>query len=190
MLNLIFNKLIPIFLFYYERHFMYRIKRSWGIANLRKIKNIGSNVMCMGYTRFIYPEKIILEDNVRIGYGCFFYGKGGIKIGKNSILSRYITIYSSNHDFKAEMIPYSDDYIDKEVVIGEGVWIGMGVSITPGVTIGDGAIIGMGAVISRDIEKGEIVVGSGQRVISKRDMDEFYRLTKENSIYSVKYPLN
>jgi hypothetical protein len=30
-----------------------------------------------------------------------------------------------------------------------------------------------GAVISKDVNKGEVVVGGGQRAVNMRDMDEF-----------------
>ena len=188
MISFFFEKILPHFLFLYERFCMYRIRYSWGIANLKKIKNKGHNVKVMGYTRFLDPDNITLGNHVRIGYGCFLFGKGGISIGDCTILSRNITIYSSNHDFKDNMIPYSDEYIKKPVIIGKGVWIGMNVCITPGVTIKDGAIIGMGAVISKDVNEGEIVVGSDQRIISNRDMDKFGRLLKEELIYAKIYP--
>lgn len=188
MVDFVFYKIFPPILSFYEHYFMYRIRKSWGISNLRKIKNKGVNVKVVGYTRFLDPDNIYLGNNVRIGYGCFLFGKGGIHIGDNTILSRNITIYSANHDFKGDMIPYSDDYQHKPVKIGKGVWIGMNVSITPGVTIKDGAIIGMGAVISKDVNEGEIVVGSGQRVASNRDMDKFLRLIDEELIYSKIYP--
>jgi acetyltransferase-like isoleucine patch superfamily enzyme len=190
MIDFFFNKILPILLYGYENYFMFRIKRSWGIANLKKIRNKGENVKVMGYTRFLDPDNIFIGNNVRIGYGCFFFGKGGIIIGDNTILSRNITIYSSNHNYKSNMIPYNDQYIDKPVKIGKGVWIGMGVSITPGVTIGDGAIIGMGAVISKNVNPGEIVVNVGQRVVLSRDMNEFEKLLDSNQIYSFIYPNN
>ncbi len=167
---------------------MFRLKKAWGLANLLRIKNRGTNVEVMGYTRFLNPESIVLGNNVRIGYGCFFFGKGGIHVGDNTIISRNVTIYSSNHNFLGDMIPYDSSHIHKPVVIGRGVWIGMGVSITPGVNIGDGAIIGMGSVISKNVAQGAIVVGTGQREITSRNIDKFYQLLEANQIYSVHYP--
>lgn len=186
----LFAGVLSFFLYFYERFLMFRVKRAWGIANLRKIKNKGTNVKAMGYTRFLNPESIVLGDNVRIGYDCFLYGKGGIEIKSNTILSRRITIYSSNHDYLGDMIPYSNEYTHGKVTIGTGVWIGMGVSITPGVTIGDGAIIGMGTIISKDVKAGEIVVGKGQRAVGMRDMKRFEELANQDLFYSKKYPNN
>lgn len=184
------EKILPPILYFYEKKIMYRLKQSWGIANLRNIKNKGTNVKIVGYSRFLNGENITIGNNVRIGYGCFFFGKGGIEIGDNSILSRNITIYSSNHNYNCDFIPYNNKYVNKSVIIGKGVWIGMGVSITPGVTIGDGAIIGMGTVVSKDVEPGDIVVGQGQRVITKRIMTEFYDNMNEGKVFSVFWPMD
>lgn len=183
-LNFLFEVTLLPFLYVYERWIMYRVKAAWGRVHLFNIKNKGENVKVVGYSRFLNPENIVLGNNVRIGYGCFFYSKGGIEIGDNTILSRDITIYSSNHDYEGNAIPYDNHYIHRRVKIGKGVWIGMGVMITPGVEIGDGAIIGMGTVVSKNVNAGEIVVGLEQKVISKRDMDAFYQLENENKIFS------
>jgi acetyltransferase-like isoleucine patch superfamily enzyme len=185
---LIINIMLPPLLNFYEHFIMYRIREAWGIVHLSKIKNKGYNVKLVGYSRILSPNNLKLGNNVRIGYGCFLFAMGGIEIDDNTILSRNITIYSSNHNFKSNVVPYNNEYINKPVRIGKSVWIGMNVSITPGVNIGDGAIIGMGTVISKDVEPGAIVVGPGQREISKRDIIDFNKNQNENRIYSVLYP--
>ena len=170
---------------------MYRLKRAWGAAHLKKIKNKGRNVKIVGYSRILGHDNLILGDNVRMGYGCFLFCSGGIEIGDNTILSRNITIYSSNHDYNSgDMIPYNNDYRHKRVSIGRGVWIGMNVSIVPGVTIGDGAIIGMNVTVAKDVGPGEILVSSRNRVIAKRDMFKFEENLSKENIFSVKYPNN
>ena len=166
---IILDLLLPVFLNFYERSIMYRIRRSWGAAHLRKIKHKGNNVKMFGYSTIVNSEKLVLGDNVRIGYNCYFFCKGGIEIGDNTILSRNITIYSSNHDFlSGDMIPYNNKYIHKKVKIGKGVWIGMNVSIIPGVTIGDGAIIATNSTIIKDVEPYSIVGGNPAKEIKKR----------------------
>jgi acetyltransferase-like isoleucine patch superfamily enzyme len=188
LINYFFNNILPVFLNIYEKWFMYRIRASWGKVHLNKIKNKGINVNIVGYSRFLDPDNLILGDNVRIGYNCFFFCKGGIEIGSNTILSRNIIIYSSNHNYLGNAIPYDNTHIHKPVKIGNGVWIGMGVIITPGVEIGDGAIIGMGTVVSKNINAGEIVVGTGQRTVSNRDMTSFVELENEGKIFSKLWP--
>lgn len=179
---------LPVILNLYDRSILYRVKRAWGSAHLKRIKNKGKNVKIVGYSRFINPDKLFLGDNVRIGYNCFFYCSGGITVGENTIISRNVTIYSSNHDFTKQMVPYNSEYIHKEVVIGKGVWIGMNVNIIPGVKIGDGAIIGMNVTVSANVAPGEIIVAQKNRVVKNRDMIKFYENMKNGNIFSVKYP--
>lgn len=187
---LLVEMILPSILNFYERFLMYRIREAWGIAHKRRIPSTGSNVRMVGYSRILDPEGLIIGNNVRIGYGCFFFSKGGIEIGDNTILSRNITIYSSNHDYNGEAIPYGAKYIHEPVKIGKGVWIGMNVTITPGVSIGDGAIIGMGTVVSRNVEPGAIVVGAPQRHASSRNMEAFRDKERDGQVFSKLYPLS
>lgn len=193
MIKTIINYLIkwivlsPI-LYVYEKYVLYRIRDAWGVVHLWNIKNKGRNVKLVGYSRFINPERLHIGNNVRIGYNCFLFCQGGIRIGDNSILSRNITIYSGNHNYDGDAVPYDNRYINKEVVIGDSVWIAMNVCILPGVHIGDGAIVGMGAIISKNVAAGEIVVGSQQRVVGKRDIAKFNELRADGKIYTVLYP--
>jgi acetyltransferase-like isoleucine patch superfamily enzyme len=59
--------------------------------------------------------------------------------------------------------------------------------ITPGVKIGDGAVIGMGTIVSKDIPNGAIVVGSQQRIIKYRNMEEFNKKNDLKHWYGSKY---
>lgn len=188
--KIIFRKILPYFLYTYERYIKYRIVDAWGFATLLKIKNKGSNVRFQGYSRIINAEKLIIGKNVRVGMNCYFHALGGIKIGDNTILSRNITIYSANHNFENDdFVPYDNKYNLKEVIIGNGVWIGMNVSIIPGITIGDGAIIAMGSIVTKNVGKGEIVGNPSIRVLKNRgSLSKFYESQNQGLIYSKVWP--
>lgn len=185
-----FYRILPVFFSFYERHLMYRIHMAWGAASLRAVRNKGTNVKALGYARILSPDKLRLGDHVRIGTGCYFLCRGGLTIGKNSQLSRNITIYTANHQVKGTAIPYDDTYVEKPVTIGASVWIGMGVQILPGVTIGDGAIIGMGTVVSKDVPAGAVVVGAAQRIVNQRDMNTFHEADQQGRWFGKLYPHN
>ncbi len=184
----LYNQILSRILYRYERHVMYRIRDVWGIVHLKSIKNKGRNVKLVGYSRFLDPDGLTIGDNVRIGYDCFFFCKGRIIIGSNTIISRSVIIYSSNHNYNGDAVPYDNQYIHKPVNIGKNVWIGMGVIICPGVTIGDNAIIGMGTVVAQNVNDGEIIVGSPQRCIRLRDLKFLKLLESEGKINSVLWP--
>lgn len=166
---------------------MYRLRDVWGKVHLYNINNKGINNDIVGYSRFLDADNLQLGSYISIGYNCFFFCKGGIFIDDYTIISRNVTIYSANHKYRSEVIPYNDQYVCKPVRIGKAVWIGMHVCILPGVTIGDGAIIGMGSVVSRDVAPGEIIGTAPSRPINHRDMDQFARAMEDEAIFALRF---
>ncbi|WP_052708085.1 acyltransferase [Salinivibrio sp. KP-1] len=143
--------------------------RFYGLACLSRIKNKRDNCFMEGKGVIYNPELISLGYSVSIGKNFFIRAGGKISIGDYTRISRNVTIHTVNHNISGTLLPYDRNDIKKDINIGKFVWIGMNVSILPGVTIGDGAVIGMGAIISKDVEPGDIVVGSVQRVVKKRE---------------------
>lgn len=149
---------------------------------LKKIKLKGNGIKFNGQVVITNPRYLNIGNNVHIGENAYLDTRGGITIGDNSHISRNLVIYTSNHDFRGEIVPYSHDIIPRSVVIKENVWIGMNVVIVPGVTIGKGAIIGMGTVVTSDVKDFEIIGNQKHRVIGNRSEDEYYRAIKNNNI--------
>lgn len=166
----------------------FEIQKILGELILPSVGKVGNDVRLHGHVDIRNPERLEIGDYVRIGNGCFFFCKGGLRIGKNTQISRNVTIYTANHDIKGNAIPYDDKYNYKPVVIGESVWIGMNVCITPGVSIGDGAIIGMGSTISKDVSAGEIVVSQKMRSIGNRDMEKFLQADNNELFFGKLWP--
>ena len=134
-----------------------------------QIKNRGKELHIYGMGNFLDADKIKVGNYCHIGENAYFFAAGGLTIGDNVIISRNVTIYTGNHNFKStECLPFDDAYIYEPVTICDNVWIGMNVCILPGVTIGNNAIIGMAAVISKDIPENAIVVGNN-RIIGYRE---------------------
>ena len=81
---------------------------------------------------------------------------------------------------EGEHIPYSpDDYIYKDIEIGDLVWCGLRVTILPGTKIGEGAIIQAGAVVRSEIPACAIVGGNPAKVFKYRNKEHFYKLKQE-----------
>ncbi len=169
-------------------HYRYVFGQFYGRRVLKDVANKGSNCRFVGRVQIHDPDHLELGDNIRIGQDSFFYCKGGLTIGSNTQISRFVTIYTANHDIAGDAIPYDDTYVTKPVQIGKSVWIGMNVCITPGVTIGDGAIIGMGTVVSKDVPAGAIVVGAASRAVDERDMARFAQLDDAGRHFSKLWP--
>jgi len=189
LINFILYRILPPIIFFYDAHIRYRVRKAVGMAMVRYIKNRGIDLRIHGHCRFLDPQNLEIGDYVRIGYNCFFYCKGGIKIGNNVQFSRNITIYSQNHNYESSAIPYDNTFKPtKPVIIGDNVWIGMNVSILPGVEIGEGAIIGMGVVVSQNVKPGAIIINTGSTEIKTRNMEHYFRLKEEGSFFGKLFP--
>jgi acetyltransferase-like isoleucine patch superfamily enzyme len=133
----------------------------------------------------------IFTKETHIGKYCHF---NGIKVigGGRLIIGDYfhsgigIQILTQNHNYYSpNKLPYDDEYIFKEVIIGKGVWIGNNVIILPGTQIGDGVVVQAGSVLHGKISEGSVVGGNPAKVIMKRDMNTYFKLKNENK-YSQK----
>lgn len=139
----------------------------------------GDGVRLNGRMHFLCPSNIHIGDNVHINENAFLRGEGGISIGSNCHISRNLVVYSINHNYEGDALPYDEVQIRKPVSIGSNVWIGMNVVIKPGVTIGDGAIIGMGTTVRNDVESCAIVVGPQCEVIKYRNREHYEDLCRK-----------
>ena len=92
-------------------------------------------------------ENANIGNNVHIGNNAFIRADGGLTIGDNTRISRNLVLYTVNHRYTGDLLPFDAHSIRKPVTIGRNVWIGMNVCITPGTTIGDGAVVGMGTTV-------------------------------------------
>lgn len=148
--------------------------------NIYKFKKFGPDSHLWGVSHFITgAENIEIGKNVHINSNCYIRGEGGIEIGDNTHISRNLTLYSINHDYNGNSLPYDNKMIKKKVVIGKNVWIGMNVSIVPGTTIGDGCIIGLGTTVSGNIPPLSIVGSAKCAIIGNRNKEHYDYLESE-----------
>lgn len=145
------------------------------------LKRCGSNFEVHQPFRIHCPQNISVGQNVHIGEGSFIRGEGGLTIGDNTIISRNLVLYTINHRYNGDLLPYDDQLVHKPVSIGRNVWIGMNVCIAPGTTIGDGAIIGLGAVVAGEIPPCAIVGSPKCRILSYRDKERYDELDLSQS---------
>jgi acetyltransferase-like isoleucine patch superfamily enzyme len=114
-----------------------------------------------------------IGNNVHISRGAFIRAEGGLCIGDNVHIGRNLVIYTVNHNYTGNALPYDHTVVKKTVVIERNVWIGINVTIVPGVTIGEGAIVGAGSVVAKDIPRLAIVGSAPLRIIKYRDNDHY-----------------
>ena len=161
-------------------------EKMFGVVLLKRINQRGENCVFEGYGKLYEADNIKMGKHIFIGRNFFIRAAGGIEIGSYTHISRNVTLHTVNHNIEGELLPYDKTEKKKEIKIGKYVWIGMNVCILPGVTIGDGAVIGMGTVVSKDVQAGDIVVGSGQRIVGKRDEGHTTELLNKNKFLLIK----
>lgn len=142
----------------------------------------GRGVRFNGRVSVSKPAKMRIGDNVHINDGAYIRTEGGVEIGSNVHISRNFTLYSRNHRYRGDLLPYDSVNEGKPVWIGDNVWIGMNVSIAPGVKIGEGAIIGMGVVLTRDVDPFAILVPVKPVKIGEREAEHYYNLAKNGCV--------
>ena len=145
-----------------------------------RAKSVGS-LKLNGVGSFSGVSNLSIGNNVHVGAGARWACEGGVTIGDNAHISRFVTIYSRSHNFRGSRIPYDDTYDLKSVQIERNVWIGSHVMILPGSKIGEGAVIGAGAIVAGDIPPLTIWGMKGQ-AIGKRDEGHYTARLQENAI--------
>ncbi|MCT7528522.1 acyltransferase [Aliarcobacter cryaerophilus] len=151
----------------------------------RGFKVRGKNITFGGWSFISGIENFKIGNNVTINAGAFIRAEGGLSIGDNCHIAKNLSIYTYNHNYEGELLPYDFSKKCKPVNIGKNVWIGRNANIAPGVNIGDGAIIGMGATVVSNVPPLAIVGGNPAKIIKYRDKDHYDKL-ESNKLYSGK----
>lgn len=163
----------------------YKIKRKWDLLktawltevvnryHLVNMKSCGEEVKLYGDCLISGQSSIELGSNIHIGENAFIRGEGGLTIGNNVRISRNFTLYTINHNYEGETLPYDAGYLKKRVTIGKNVWIGMNVTVLPGAEIGEGAIVGAGTVVTGKVPSLAIIGGQRWRILKMRDEEHY-----------------
>lgn len=145
-----------------------------------RIKYIGEGVRFNGISKISGFDQIKIGNNVHIGNNAHIVGDGGLLIGDNTHISRNMVLYTVNHNYQGQCLPYDSTEVSKQVIIEKNVWIGMNVTILPGSHIEEGCIIGAGSVVSGRVPKLVIYGAALGKVIANRDEEHYNRLESQN----------
>jgi len=73
------------------------------------------------------------------------------------MIGQGVLIYDHDHDYRKGHIAMHDNFLEREVQIGNDVWIGSGTIILKGANIGDRCVIGAGTIVKGIIPEDSIV---------------------------------
>ncbi|MDY0361087.1 MAG: acyltransferase [Desulforegulaceae bacterium] len=136
--------------------------------------------------KIIGKEFFTHGDHVHIGANTEIQAEGGVSIGNNVVISYNCVIWTVNHNFEGNIIPYNFERHKRPVIIGDNVWIGRNVIINSGVKIGEGAVIGIGSVVTQNIPPLAIVGGNPTKIIKFRSLKKYLYLKNSNEFLSNK----
>jgi acetyltransferase-like isoleucine patch superfamily enzyme len=137
------------------------VLRNKGFVKLGNQVRIWSNI---NRTK-IYVDRgasLIVGDNSRIN-GVHISVSNRVEIGKNVRIAPYNIIIDS--DFHKVSDHFSNEGVNKPIIIEDDVWITMNCMIMKGVTIGKGAVIAAGSVVTRNVPPYTVVGGVPAKVI-------------------------
>lgn len=157
------------------RHFLQAriVYLLYGMPVWRRAKRVGKALHCNGLVRV--TRKTELGDHVNFN-GAVFFGGGTVTIGNWFHSGEGLKIFTRNHNYEGDAIPYDSTYVHKPVTIGDCVWIGAYVILLPGTTIGEGAIIQAGSVVHGEIPPMSIAGGNPAKVFAWRDREHYAEL--------------
>ena len=145
----------------------------YGLPVWRRAKRVGKELHCNGPVRV--TRRTELGDHVNFN-GAVFFGGGEVKLRRRVRSGERLKIFTRNHNYTSEAVPYDDGFVLKPVTIGDCVWVGAYVILLPGTTIGDGAIIQAGSVVHGEIPPMAIAGGNPAKVFAWRDKEHYLRL--------------
>ncbi len=122
--------------------------------------------------RFVYMKGIRFGKNVLVNSNTYIYGKGGIEIGDNVLISPNCSIVAGDHNIKRGRPIIERPSKPEKIVIEKDSWIGANSVILGGVTIKEGSVIGAGAVVTADTEPYSINLGVPARKTGERSRQE------------------
>lgn len=136
-------------------------------------------------------NKIVFEDNCRVGINCSFWMEGNnitiivgsgttfthsvhfcaqednttIRVGQDCMFSNTITVRTSDSHPIYDLSSNKRINPARNVIIGNHVWIAPGSKIMKGAKIGDNSIIGSNTMITKEIPSNCLAVGAPSKVV-------------------------
>ena len=113
--------------------------------------------------------KIKISEGARIGLYTVFNGGDSITIGKKTLVSGFVYLQTSMHNYKKGKNVQEQGYTHGPVVLEEDVWLGTHVVIFPNVIVGKGSVVGSNAVVTKSTGVGVVVGGIPAKILKERE---------------------
>jgi chloramphenicol O-acetyltransferase type B len=161
-----------------------RLKKNQSIYFKRQVElSCKSFIAPLRVNGFTYVSKhTTLGKNVSFN-GMDIGGAGKVKIGDNFHSGVGCKILTQIHNYEGRALPYDDEIIAKDTIIGDNVWFGDDVTVLGGIIIGNGAIIQAGSVVVSSIPDYGIAGGHPAKVFKSRNIEHYNKLLEEKKFH-------
>jgi acetyltransferase-like isoleucine patch superfamily enzyme len=120
---------------------------------------VGSNVRVCSSVTILGPGSLKISDDTWIGHQVLIVSNSSVKIGSCVDIAPRVFIGTGTHQIDPEGKHSAGSGINRDVVVGDGVWLGVCATILPGISIGHKAVVAAGAVVTRDVPERKVVGG-------------------------------
>lgn len=129
----------------------------------------GARIECISeHNGVVFDSYIHIGDNTSFEQGAHITSAGALDIGSNCVFSARVMITNISHDYKQIGVNVlKQDYLVKNVEIGDNCFVGMDVKIFPGVKIGKNVIVGANSIVMTDLPDYSVCVGVPAKPIKK-----------------------
>lgn len=124
-------------------------------------------------------EGLTLCGPLHVGAGTVIQAGGGVSLGAGVVISFDCVLWSINHDYEGECLPYGLARVQAPIVIEDYVWLGRNVLVAPGSRIGEGVVVAMGSVVSGQVPPLAVVAGNPARVVKFRSPWRYLALKRQ-----------
>lgn len=133
--------------------------------------HIGDNCRIDRGVRLLSANKaeVVLKKGVRVGLYTVFNGGDSIVVGKNTLISGFVYLQTSMHNYRGEGDIQTQGYSHKPVILGDDNWIGTHAVIFPGVTLGNKCIVGSTSVVNKSFQENSVVGGIPAELLKMRE---------------------
>jgi acetyltransferase-like isoleucine patch superfamily enzyme len=112
---------------------------------------------------------VTLGPGVRIGLCSVLNGGDDITVGAKSLISGFVYLQSSMHNFTAGSGIQDQGYSHAPIHLGPDCWLAAHVVVMPGCQLAEGTVVGSNAVVTKSFsEKGAVLAGVPAQVIKER----------------------
>jgi len=126
---------------------------------------VGKNVRICSSAKVLGTGALKIGDDTWIGHQVLIVSTSKVEIGSCVDIAPRVFIGTGSHQLDPVGEHSAGVGINRDVVVGAGVWLCAGASVLPGVCIGEKAVVAAGAVVTKDVLARKIVGGIPAAVI-------------------------